>query len=344
MLKTDLIQDCYEYRVSTTETEFRIETTIVSKGELPQEQIFVFTIVVEDDPGGDKFARVGSPRDLRELVVSRDKAIANGQTEYLASFFMLSYPILEVAINAKAAVTSRINECINTWVSYRDTFEDDGTTHQMFPTVDASFEQAKKDAYAAAKAARITKDAAVTSAEAALLAAEDDVTNAETVLAIYEDEAAFCAKDRISTWVPLNAEITSFTSSAQTQLTSIKATFMDLAGISHSWPPVTGEVPVGDLTTLYYEILAISNSIDGYNSVGAPLAVTLDSDFLAFCQSAAANVISYTNIKTAADAAVVAAVKAKEEADAALASAISAEAAALAAVKAICPDFDPSTV
>jgi hypothetical protein len=343
-IKTDLLFDAYEYRISDTETTFRIETSIQSKGELPQENIFVNTIVTESDPAADVFNRVGSPSDLRTLKISRALAITAGETEYLSNTCTISYPTLEVAIAAKATISSRVNECINLWISYRDSFMDDGLVVHPFPTVDASYEQGLKDAYTGAKSYRVTKETAATAAASALTLATTDAANAAALVAIYTVQTDFCTKDRINAWIPLKVAVTDFTGTTQTQVTNLKATFMPLASLGHSWPPTPAEegALTPDLHALYHEILAISNSVDTYNNVGAPLATTLDTDFAAFCSAAATNRTAAVTTKAADDLAVANAATAKEEADAELASAILAEAAALAAVKAICPDYDPS--
>jgi len=341
-VKTELLQDCYEFRISDTETTFRIETAITAKGELPQEAVFVFTIVSETDPAGDVFNRVGSPTDLRSLKISRALAITAGATEYLSPTFTVSYPLLEVAIAAKATVASRINEAINTWVSYRNQFEDDGTVPQVFPTVSASYEQGLKDTYTDAKAYRVTKETAASAAAAALTLATTEAANAAALVVIYTTQTDFCTKDRINAWVPLKAKIGTSITIFQQQLSYEKSTFMLLAGIPGSWPPPSPGTLPANLLALYNEIVAISNEIDSYNNVGAPLATTLDTDFTAFCSTASINKVSAVTSKAAKDLAVSNSATAKEEADAELASAVIAEAAALAAVKAVCADYDPS--
>jgi hypothetical protein len=343
-VKTDLQFECYEYRLSDIATEFRIEASIQNAGELPQTMIFVYEIITDADPAADVFNRVASPRDLRELEISRALAIAAGATEYLSNTVTLSYPLLDVAVAAKAALSSRISECINAWVTYRDSFMDDGTVLHPFPTVDASYEQGLKDAYTDAKAYRVTKETAATAAATALTLAEADAANAAALLAIYTVETDFCTKDRVNTWVPLKSSVSTFTSTTQTQMTNEKGTFMLLAAIGHAWPPTGPEIAglTANLLALYNEIVAISNAVDSYNNVGAPLATTLDIDFLAFCSGAATNRTAAVTTKAAKDTAAANAATAKEEADAELASALIAEAAALAAVKAVCPDYDPN--
>jgi hypothetical protein len=344
MTKTEILFDCYEYRLTATTTEFRIETSVQTKGELPQEAIFVMNIVVSDDPGADTFNRVGSPRDLRELKISRALALAAGATEYLSNTMTLSYPLLDVGVAAKATVTSRINECINAWITYRDAFEDTGTTAHPFPTVDASYEQSLKDSYTSAKDNRIAKQTASETAATAVTTAESAAANAAALLALYTVETDFCTKDRVNAWVPLKGYFTNFATIEETQVTALKGTFMNLLVLGHSWPPTSTEIAAftADQFDFYSEINAASAGVDSYKNSGAPLSTTLDTDFQAFCSNAAISKTAATLDKASKDTAAANAATAKEEADAALASAILAEAAALAAVKAVCPDFDPN--
>lgn len=352
MLKARIIEDCYEYRVDAVTTEFRMEFSVVEKGELPHTQIFVYTVVVETDPASDVFARVASVSDLKSYEnQTRDQVITARGTEYLSSSMSITYPLLNVAVQAKSVLQTRINECINGWVSYRDSFLDDGSVPVTFPTTDPVYEQALKDAYVKARDARIAADAAVVTAEAALTIAENDADNAAQILVIYQGESAFCAAAKVTDWDNLNPAISLFKSVSKSQLSLMKSTFVLLVNTEHpgsvaSWPPDSSELAALDSTwnAWYNEIVAWEGGINSYGTVGDPLASDLTARFTSFCLTATASVVSQANLKIAKDAAVTSAVQAKQEAEALAASASVAETAALAAVLDVCPDFDSSSV
>lgn len=356
MLKTRLIEDCYEYRVDADTIEYRIEIAVIDKGELPQTPIFIYSMGNPDDPATDVFARVASPGDLNTYASkTRDQLIIEGKTEYLASSMSISYPQLNVAVQAKSVLKSRINECINNWVAYKVEFLNDGSIPTIFPTTDPEYIQALTSAYVDARDERHAQEDVVTAAEVTLALAEKDAATAVQILAIYQTEAVFCQQARITDWNNISAAITLFKTGSQTQLSLMKSTFVTLANAEHvgsvvQWPPTSGELTAlgGNWTAWYNEMAALSTGwearINAYGTTGDPLAADLTSAFATFCQTASANVVTYTNLKNAADLAVTEAVQAKQEAEAALASASQKEAAALTAVKAICPDFDPSTV
>lgn len=183
----DITQDCYSVTVDPDTQEHRIETTVNTSGELPSTAIFVFNIGDPDEISTDSFSRVGNPQDVQNLLINRDAAIAAEDSEFLASYLSLQYADLDVAVQAKSMLRTRINELARQWITYRDEFTVDSGVSQMYPTVDPDFEEALVASYVTARDARIVAEANVTTKEAELEDAQDAVTNAQEIHTIYSD-------------------------------------------------------------------------------------------------------------------------------------------------------------
>jgi uncharacterized protein (UPF0333 family) len=290
MTHTEVLYDCYGVSVDNNTQEYRIEVSIETAGELPQKFIFVYAVNSKDDPSTDIFQRVGNPQDVQNLKVGRDAAIANDETEYLTSYCYLQYSTLDVAIQAKSVLTTRINDLVKYWIDYRDIFSIDNTTPKLFPTTDPSYEQSLKDAYVEARDVTAEKEADVVTKNDALDAIKVSVEQAADILPIYQAQQAFC--DTI----------------------------------------LTGAFPV--YTTKVVESADATTLRTG----------TINPAIVTFCGNATAGLATQTNQITTLNKQMEDASRAKGEADAALLAAQRAEDEALAAVYAVCPDFDPSSV
>lgn len=336
--------------------EYKIETTVTYRGELPNTQIFVYTILAASDPGLDTFARVATVGDIDGTValsISRDAAVLAGATEFLSSYFSIQYPDLTVAAQAKTAITTRINELINNWVVYRDQFMLNDGVDQFFPTGDPAFEQTLKDAYAEAKQLRVAAEVDVTVATTELALAEKDVTNAQAVYAIYKAEVDFCQKTHLADWVTLNGALGTLLSGEAGFVAASKTQFCTLAtlalGVPVTWRPLDAQIiSLSAISPAYglwiAAIDAFESTQHGYNTTGAPARIAVGDGLLVFCQNAAAKIAWSYGVVTSAEALVADAVTTKKEAEASLASAQAAEDAALANVMEVCPTFDPASV
>lgn len=288
---TEVLYDCYGVTTAEGIQEYRIEASVESEGELPQKFIFVYLVNSIDDPTLDIFQRVGNPQDVQNLKVGRDAAIANDESEYLASYCFLQYATLDVAIQAKSELTTRINELVKYWIDYRDIFIIDNAVAKLFPTADPAYEQSLKDAYADARAVRIEKEGEVETANDDLETAKISAEQAADILPIYQLQKTFC--DEI--------------------------------------------FGVGGALTNYY------SNVSEYPDAAAYKAI-IQSKSTTFCGNAAAGLATWTNEVASRNQQVSDAALAKGEAEAALTAAQKTEDEALAAVYAVCPDFDPSSV
>lgn len=288
---TDIRQQGYALNVGDDKVEYRLETSVMTAGELPHTHIFVYEINLDTEPSSDEFQRVASVADLTDLKIARDEAIDNEDTEFLTNYNEIQYTDLDVAKQAKTMMASRINELIRTWISFRDDFEVDTDLAQYFPTSTSTEEEELKSAYADARDARIEKETEVSDKDAEVTAAKEACDRAAEIVQIYEDEKWFCEEI-------LNGQFNEYTSK------------IDVEGAA----------------------------AQGYRTG------TLVPSFNTFCANASASYVAWVNTKQACDQTVASLTTEKAELDAELEAAQAAEDAALAAVLAVCPDFDPTSV
>lgn len=364
MEKTVITQNKTQILTAPETYEYKIETSVTEKGELPFIQIFVYTIIDATDPTLDLFARVATPGDLdgsTALKTGRDAAILAGMDEFLSSYFSVQYADLTIAVQALSAITTRINDLINNWIMYRDQFMLNDGIGQYFPTTDPEFEQALKDAYASAKQSRVAAEQAVLETATELTLAEKDAANAQTIYEIYAKEREFCQKTHLVDWAALDVALTALINGGDSFAADSKLSFCSLAGLSLgttiTWPlPYPGATKVA-LATLgtsaipslvwgewYDAIVAFDNAKTAYASNGAPARVAVGADLQSFCLLVTGNYTTSYNTKVAAESAVSDAVLNKKEAEAELVAAQAAEEAALARVMEVCPTFDPASV
>ena len=183
---TEVTQKCYSVTLDPSTQEHYIETSVIAAGELPITMIFVFTIGAVDRPTSDIFSRVANPQDLQNLKVNRDQAIAIDGTEYLASYLELKYTDINVAVQAKAMLRTRINELINGWLIYRDKFIIDSDSNILFPSSDPEVEKTLIKAYSDAKIARTAAEINVGEKDDAVDTAKTDVTISQETHVIYK--------------------------------------------------------------------------------------------------------------------------------------------------------------
>jgi hypothetical protein len=105
-----------------------------------------------------------------------------------------------------------------------------------------------------------------------------------------------------------------------------------------------GTPPTSGIWLTFYTELGTMDAALASWAVSEPYVALLDTAFSSFCVDASSGYSTAVNAKAVADVAVATAQTAKEKTDAELASAIAAEDAALAAIKTVCPTFDPSSV
>ena len=208
---TEILQSCTAVTIDEI-LRYRISMAVLSKGELPHPNIFLYLIQNADNPGSDQFTRVANVEDIQNVKLSREAAIAAGETYYLAMASEYYYDNVNTAVSAKEALTTRINELINTWITYQDGFiNTDGLTIH-YPTTDPGYEQALKDAYKDARDARIAAEVAVTSADATVTSAQTALDYEKQKYKIYKDTCALITV----VWNPVGGELATYRTKIET--------------------------------------------------------------------------------------------------------------------------------
>lgn len=325
----------YNYTtVALEEGDFQyIITALVSEqGELPTTSLFVYKITDVVDTTQDVFERVATPYDLENISNGREVALTAGNSYYLTSVLTRKYADLNMAVQAKDAVKSRVNDGVRAWYDFKEVFS--GNLDGWHPTEDATYEQQLQDAYYAARATRVAADLALVEAEKDLADAREAANYQTTITEKYKEQYAL-AVDVKSFW-------TNYFNSIKT-VSGGQA----FAGLTKTY-----QVPVAEMLTYVGNTEprypALSAAFAGQEANLASFANTesnatnLTSTLDALYISLLASYNSSLQLTTVKNLAVSSAVIAKKEAEAEVSSAQAAEDAALAAALAICPDFVPT--
>jgi hypothetical protein len=238
MDKTRIEQDSVEVTLADSSVVFQVTTTIIEPGILPDTGLFVFSIIDPAEPKSDEFVRVAQPHDINFMLRDRDNAIAAGNEEYLYVKVVLQYPSLEVAIQAKAAIKSRIDSAISRWYQYQTEFV--GVVETLHPGVDPEYEQALRDTYVAARDARVLAETAVEDADDAVIAAQVLLDHAQEISDIRKDETGFCTVANGTLWPQLQTGLGTFNTGAGALFTASKTfwtaakAFDDIADIFYT--------------------------------------------------------------------------------------------------------------
>jgi hypothetical protein len=300
----------------------------------------VFQILDPLDTTRDTFVRVGTPYDLENIPLTRVAAIAASQEYFLSSTLQRRYSDLNTAVQAKDAVRSRIDNCVQAWQTYSTDFS--GTDTNYHPTAEATYEQQLKDDYVDARDARVAADEAVALADAALVLAQDAAADAMAISNIYQTDLSFTNQSYAIYWVNYFAAENAFASSMAARFAAFKLDFLAVTGFTYvSAPGTVGGTAAQNAWLAHLQQMEIDINV---RTSAAYNGSSLDPAFLAYHNLAGGNYTTQQGVIATANVAAAAAVTAKKEAEASLASAQAAEDAALAAVLAVCPDFDPASV
>jgi hypothetical protein len=247
------------------------------------------------------------------------------------------YIDIEIAVQAIDALEGRINTAVTTWVTYQNEFA--GSEVDSYPSTDQELSDALKAEYATAKAARVSAEGDVTTSETDLLISQASAELAVEKVSLYEKEVQFCSEARVTYWLDYYGGVGTYKSGMTSFFDNAVAQYNLYSGETYPDPPS----PANDWTGLHGVLTAASAAQAAFNSV-EPSGASLDAVFTTFCAEATSSYNGALAAKSAADVDVANKVTAKEEAESALASAQTAEDEALAAVVAVCPDFDPDSV
>lgn len=288
--------------------------------QLPHLNVFVIAVADVDDPTQDTLARVANIADLTLIPIGRDAGILapgpNG-IEWLSSASTSSYETLETANDAAVAFQDRVNALIEGWITFRTEFNAPDPTPASYtlPRVDASQKEALIAAYAAAKQAGYTQLQVKNAADAALVIVQADYTYKQSLVTDILTIATSAAKVQGE----LATVITQFgvLLTAGNVFAAANPAGTGIATFNIALSAATGQQAVmagynGDASTLVanvsnYQIARQNDVITAATAVG----------------TAQSNQISQLQLLTAANALT---------------------ATALAAVLAVCPDFDATSI
>lgn len=327
-----------EYNYTTVALEdgdfqYVITALVSRQGELPNTSLFVYQITDVVDTTQDVFIRVATPYDLENISIGREVARESGNTYYLTSILTRKYSDLNLAVQAKDAVKSRVNDGVRAWYDFKETFT--GNLDGWHPTEDATYEQQLQDAYYAARVDRVAADLALVEAEKDLVIAREAANYQTTITEKYKEQYALV--------VNVKGFWTSYFNSIKT-VSGGQA----FAGLTKTY-----QVPVAEMLTYVgntdprYPALSAAfagqetNLASFANTEGNATNLTTALDTLHTSLLTSYN--SALQLTTVKNTALSSAVIAKKEAEAEVASAQAVEDAALAAALAICPDFVPTT-
>lgn len=288
--------------------------------ELPHLNPFVIAVAAVDDPTQDTLSRVANIADLSLTPIGRDAGVAapgaNG-IEFLSQTSTSRYTTLETANDAATAFQDRVNALITSWIVFHTEFNAPDPTPAIYtlPRVDPSQLTALINAYAAAKQAGYTQSQVKSAADAVLTAAQGDFSYKSGLLP------------------PLSTILTNSTK-VQGDLAAVISQFGTLLSAGNVFYAANTGGP-GASTFAAALALAVTQqtAMPGYNGDAGTLI---------------ASVSAYQTVRQndlTASSTSLAAAQANQIVQAQVLIAANAlTAAALAAVIAVCPDFDPTTI
>jgi hypothetical protein len=258
--------------------------------------------------------------DLSTIPIGRDPGIAapgpNG-IEYLADSSTNSYTTLETALDAAQAFRDRVNALIQSWISFRTNFNAPEPTPALYtlPTVDPSQKNALIAAYAAAKQAGYTQLQVKNAADATLLRAQADYT--------YKQSLVTGATPLVSDTTLVKNEFQTTVTQFGTLLTAANTFYgLNLTGPGAAAMAAALATATSQQTAMPGYLTDALNAVSG--ATAYQVARQTDANTASATQIAEqSNAITQAQLLTAANATT---------------------AAALAAVIAICPDFDATTI
>ncbi len=320
-----LQQERHVELVSGTQERFVITSRMASASipsELPHLNVFVLTIADRSNPKADTLARVARLSDISTLPIGRDAGLASGSgtgLEYLVSSAVASYTNLTDGVNGAAAIKDRVNALITDWSTFRSQFNAPDPTPASYtlPATDSSAVTTLIAAYKAAKQDRYQKQIDKTSADAALTAAQADYTY-KTQLASDISAASGQGTANVS------------------EMTAAKGFLSDLKAAGDTFLGAASCASTGDKNTFQDALNAAANEdiiVGGYVTDAGSLYTTLNT------YQAARN-----TDKTNASVTLTAATADQVTKAQLLTSALATEASTLAALLAVCPDFDPHSI
>lgn len=288
--------------------------------ELPNLSVFVVNVVDVLDPKQDTLARVANIADLTLIPEGRDPGIAApgpDGIQFLSASWTASYETLETALDAAQAFRDRVNKLIVDWQSFRTSFSAPTPTPAVytFPATDTSPKTTLITAYKVAKQDRYQKQLAKTAADSTLAAAQADATYKQGLVSSI-------------------APVASAAVSNQSEMAQLAGFFSTLQAAGTTF---VGANPGGVGLAAFQSALTLAASQGALAVAFGADAGTLLALITTYQSARQGESVTATSVATTATIDQISKAQA-------LAAAVALETAALAAVLAICPDFNKHSI
>lgn len=312
--------------------KYKVSITVTDKGDLPTLALLVISINDETDSKEDTFARVATIADFTELLESRSAAVDADEELYRSASFTLYYDNLETANNAQKVLKEKIDELVEDYETYQTEFEAVVAETITHPQVDESTYDAAVTAYQDAlrdtldaESDRDDKEDAYTDKQAECTTAATDATKAQEI-------ADDCATTK-GYFDVLETAMIALDTSGDTFLAAAQAYYAAKVA-------VTPDADDLAFTTAINAFIAALQSSEASKTTAA----SNKTAFATICGKRSSENTTKQTAKTTCDTELKQAKTDFDEAQAAVEVAEQAENAALAAVQALKPSFDPTSV
>jgi hypothetical protein len=314
-----------------TGTKFQVAATCTLAGTLPGLEIFVRQVVTVDDPKDDTFLRVAGVTDFTDYGTDREASISSSEFIYRASAVTLTYDDVTTATAAWNELSSRINTLVTEYDAYISVFLTPSTgAITTYPTVDPSEKQALIDTYKASLAA-------VTSAEDArdadLIECEQKQFELESLQSQLADAQSDVAAltPIVSATAVLNAAYPSSTTTVSSANSAANALV------------VSSTATAGEKSLIQAQLSAVDVAANALTVDNASLSSDVYTPLLALLGSLQTRVASLQTEVTAKQLEANDCARNLAVLQGSVDQARSQRDADLAAIRAVCPDFNPAT-
>lgn len=309
---------------------YQIVTNCIVKGELTDTSIFLLSINTPDDPKDDTLARIVQIADFDLYQTDRDQAIKDGEPLYRSPVFTIRYTDVETANNGQKEIKSRINALVEDMDGYLEDFETpDYGEVIIYPTTDPSVKaQMEEEYYASLEPIEDAEDARDTQAiECAQQEYKLEITEERLAEAISDLDKANSIDSDLSASI---AVLTGVEPALTVNNNSIRSV---LAGLEDTEAIESVETYLTSNDALLITFRAENTTL-----------VTLDTGQVSQCVSALQiRVTTLTAERSALQSDINKCALELVALQAAVDAARATRNAALAAIRAVCPDFTPTS-
>jgi hypothetical protein len=174
--------------------EYKVETYVSERGDLPDSGVFLLEILDANDPSLDTLARIATVADLSTYRVDRVQAVRSGERFFRSSATTVTYTDLNVAQTAVEVLKDFINRLVVAIQQFNLSFSTEGEpgppedyTEIEFPLVSAAIEERLVEDYRVKKQAVADLQVSVEAKSVECTSLSAQLTTATTQLAELRD-------------------------------------------------------------------------------------------------------------------------------------------------------------